>query len=91
MEFGVYGDVCTYIAKTGENFDLRYVRREPEIAQGEVAGAYFADLEVLPADLAVTPRRGDEVEIGGVRYVVAKVWTPAQSNPLIALHRKADK
>jgi hypothetical protein len=90
VEFALYGDTCQYLPRAGEGFDVHYVRHEPEIAQAEVTGAYYADLEVRLAEFLVPPRRGDEVDLDGVRYVVAKVVTPAQANTIIALHRKAD-
>jgi hypothetical protein len=90
-EFAVYGGTCRYLPKGGVAFDVRYVRHEPEIAQATTTGAYYADLEVAAADLLVTPRCGDEVEVDGVRYIVAKPVAPAQANPVLALHRKVER
>jgi hypothetical protein len=90
-EFAVYGDVCRYLPKGGEPRDQRYVLHDPKIDQPTADGAYFADMELLPGDLPMSPRKRDEVVIGDVAYVVMKVYTPPNANPMVALHRKVVK
>jgi hypothetical protein len=87
--FTRYARACTYVPLAGDAFSLRYILRAPDLQQPSAPG-YFANIEVIQAELGVVPVRGDQVEIEDVRYLVNKVVELPFHNPLLALHRMRD-
>jgi hypothetical protein len=84
----IFGREITYLPESGGQDSIRAVfqpTREPDDSSPGV----YAVLFVRPADLPAAPVRGDEVEIGGVRYKVFDIEADAEGAAVLRL-RKAN-
>jgi len=82
----VFGNAVTYLPQAGGQASIRAIFqpvREPEDASPGV----YAVLFVRMADLPAAPARGDEVEIGGVRYKVFDIEGDAEGAAVLRLRR----
>ena len=82
----VFGDAVTYFPQAGGQAPIRAVFQpvsEPEDASPGVYAVLFVRL----ADLPAAPARGDEMEIGGVRYKVFDIEGDAEGGAVLRLRR----
>jgi hypothetical protein len=82
----VFGRAVTYLPEAGGAVLIRAVfqpAREAEDASPGVYAVLFVRLAGLPA----APARGDEVEIGGVRYKVFDIEADAEGAAVLRLRK----
>ncbi len=82
----VFGRDVTYLPEAGGQATIRAVfqpARETEDASPGVYAALFVRL----ADLPLAPVRGDEVEIGGIRYKVFDLEADAEGAAVLRLRQ----
>jgi hypothetical protein len=82
----VFGREVTYLPEAGGQATLRTVFQAVREAEDASPGVY-AVLFVRLADLAAAPVRGDEVEIGGVRYKVFDIEADAEGAAVLKLRQ----
>ncbi len=84
----IFGREVTYLPEAGGQAAIRAVfqpARETEDASPGVYAVLFVRLEDLPA----APVRGDEVEIGGVRYKVFDIEADSEGAAVLRLRKAA--
>jgi hypothetical protein len=80
----VFGREVTYLPEAGGVASIRAVFQPAREAEEASPGVY-AVLFVRLADLPGSPVRGDEVEIGGVRYKVFDIEADAEGAAVLKL------
>jgi hypothetical protein len=84
----VFGREVTYLPEAGGQARVRAVFQPAREAEDSSPGVY-AVLFVRLADLPAAPMRGDEVEIGGVRYKVFDIEADAEGAAVLRLRKTA--
>ena len=84
----VFGREVTYLPEAGGQAAVRAVFQPAREAEDSSPGVY-AVLFVRLADLPGAPARGDEVEIGGVRYKVFDIEADAEGTAVLRLRKTA--
>jgi hypothetical protein len=82
----VFGREVTYLPESGGQAAVRAVFQAVREAEGSSPGVYavlFVRLEDLPA----LPVRGDEVEIGSIRYKVFDIEADAEGAAVLRLRQ----
>ncbi len=83
----VFGREVTYLPETGGEASIRAVF-QPARETEEASPGVFAVLFVRLADLPAAPARGDEVEIGGVRYKAFDIEADTEDAAVVEAARK---
>lgn len=81
-----FGREVLYLPEAGGQAPIRAVFQPTREAEDSSPGVY-AVLFVRLADLPGMPTRGDEVEIGGVRYKVFDIETDAEGAAILRLRQ----
>ena len=84
----VFGRAVTYLPEAGGVASIRAVFQPAREAEDASPGVY-AVLFVRLAELPAAPARGDEVEIGGVRYKVFDIEADAEGAAVLRLRKTA--
>ena len=82
----VFGREVVYLPEAGGQAAVRAVFQPVREAEDSSPGVY-AVLFVRLADLPALPARGDEVEIGGVRYKVFDIEADAEGGAVLRLRQ----
>lgn len=82
----VFGRDVVYLPEAGGQTAVRAVYQPAREAEDASPGVY-AVLFVRVADLPAAPVRGDEVEIGGVRYKVFDIDADAEGAAVLRLRK----
>lgn len=82
----VLGREVLYLPEAGGQAVVRAVFQPTREAEDSSPGVY-AVLFVRLADLPGMPARGDEVEIGGIRYKVFDIETDAEGGAVLRLRQ----
>jgi hypothetical protein len=82
----VFGRDVVYLPEAGGAVAIRAVFQPAREAEDASPGVY-AVLFVRAADLPAAPARGDEVEIGGVRYKVFDIEADAEGAAVLRLRQ----
>ena len=80
----VFGREILYLPEAGGEVSLRAVFQPAREAEDASPGVY-AVLSVRLADLPAAPVRGDEIEIGGVRYKVFDIEADTEGAAVLRL------
>jgi hypothetical protein len=83
-----FGREVLYLPEAGGAYTLRAVFQPAREAEDASPGVY-AVLFVRVADLPAAPMRGDEVEIGGVRYKVFDIEADSEGAAVLKLRKVA--
>ncbi len=81
-----FGREVLYLPESGGEVSVRAVFQPTREAEDALPGVY-AVLFVRVADLPAAPVRGDEVEIGGVRYKVFDIEADAEGAAVLRLRK----
>ena len=81
-----FGREVLYLPEVGGQAAIRAVFQPAREAEDASPGVY-AVLFVRLADLPAAPARGDEVEIGGVRYKVFDIEADAEGAAVLKLRK----
>ena len=81
-----FGREITFLPQSGGQATVRAVFQPAREAEDSSPGVY-AVLFVRLADLAAAPVRGDEAEIGGVRYKVFDIEADAEGAAVLRLRK----
>ncbi|MCC6395033.1 MAG: hypothetical protein IT167_30865 [Bryobacterales bacterium] len=81
-----FGREVLYLPEAGGHATVRAVFQAVREAEDASPGVY-AVLFVRLADLAAAPVRGDEVEIGGIRYKVFDIEADAEGASVLRLRQ----
>ncbi|HZV03905.1 MAG TPA: hypothetical protein VE999_02335 [Gemmataceae bacterium] len=84
----VFGREITYLREAGGQTLVHAVFQPAREAEDASPGVY-AVLFVRAADLPTAPVRGDEVEIGGIRYKVFDIEADAEGAAVLRLRKTA--
>ena len=84
----VFGREVLYLPEAGGEVTVRAVFQPAREAEDASPGVY-AVLFVRLADLPAAPARGDEVEIGGVRYKVFDIEADPEGAAVLRLRKAA--
>lgn len=84
----VFGREVLYLPEAGGQAVVRAVFQPAREAEDSSPGVY-AVLFVRLADLPAAPARGDEVEIGGVRYKVFDIEADSEGAAVLRLRKAA--
>jgi hypothetical protein len=82
----VFGREVTYLPEAGGVASIRAVFQPAREAEDASPGVY-AVLFIRQTDLPAPPVRGDEVEIGGVRYKVFDIETDSEGAAVLKLRK----
>jgi hypothetical protein len=82
----VFGREVLYLPEAGGQTVVRAVFQPAREAEDASPGVY-AVLFIRLADLPAAPARGDEVEIGGVRYKVFDIEADAEGAAVLKLRK----
>jgi hypothetical protein len=82
-----FGREVLYLPEAGGQAPIRAVFQPAREAVDSSPGVY-AVLFVRLADLPASPARGDEVEIGGVRYKVFDIEADAEGAAVLRLRKE---
>jgi len=82
-----FGREVLYLPETGGEASIRAVFQPAREAEDASPGVY-AVLFVRLAELPAAPARGDEVEIGGVRYKVFDIEADAEGAAVLKLRKR---
>ena len=81
-----FGREVLYLPKAGGEAAIRAVFQPAREAEDSSPGVY-AVLFVRLADLPAAPARGDEVEIGGIRYKVFDIEANAEGAAVLRIRK----
>jgi hypothetical protein len=84
----VFGQEVTYLPEAGGVASIRAVFQPARETEDSSPGVY-AVLFVRLAELPAAPARGDEVEIGGVRYKVFDIEVDPEGAAVLRLRKTA--
>ena len=84
----VFGRDVTFLSEAGGSAAVRAVF-QPARETEEASPGVYAVLFIRLADLPAAPVRGDEVEIGGVRYKVFDIEADAEGAAVLKLRKTA--
>jgi hypothetical protein len=83
-----FGREVLYLPEAGGAYTLRAVF-QPTRETEEASPGVYAVLFVRLADLPAAPARGDEVEIGGVRYKIFDIESDSEGAAVLKLRKTA--
>jgi hypothetical protein len=82
-----FGREVLYLSNDGGLYTIQGVLEATQQQEEKHPGA-FAILFIRLSDLAVTPDRGDEVQMDSITYKVFEVETDGQGGARLGLHRQ---